>query len=135
MYAGISQLTQSCRSLKRERDQLQQRFDAQEQADPSPQPKPTKVAQQLQEVQAELAAAQEQLQVRSLCHPIPVSPTSHQSYLFVTNDVALAGLLDKRMYTPASPLQIASSSANVTLPVRCEPSMVRMSIMQVCSCA
>lgn len=70
---------QLCRSLKRERDQLQHHVGAQEQASPAPQPKPDGSARQLQDVQAQLASTQAQLQVRrpSLTPSIATPPQPH----------------------------------------------------------
>ena len=64
-----------CRSLKRERDQLQQRLDTPQQANLAQQALPTDAEQmQLADVQAELAAAQEQSQVSLITLQAYLSP-------------------------------------------------------------
>lgn len=71
LSAAYSHVAVLCRSLKRERDLLQHRVDTQEPASPAPQPKLDGVAQQLQDLQAELVSSQAQVKVRTLP---PLSP-------------------------------------------------------------
>ena len=61
--------------MKRERDQLQQRLNAQGQATPLPKPAPSGSAQQLQDLQAALASAQKRLQVSPFHSPSPSPPS------------------------------------------------------------